>query len=103
MKIKFTTRCNRHARWPEVATFLPDQLLQSASVEFLVFKGEIKTLCSNRLVAGTTKLGKERMRQSLIDSDALFRMDVKHLAKNIESITRSSRELLSKCSWGLVG
>lgn len=102
MKIKFTTGCNGHAGWPEVTTFLPDQLLQSASVELLVFKGEIKTFCCNRLVARTTKLGKERMRQSLIDCDTLFWMDVKHLAKYVESITGSFRELLSKCSWGLI-
>jgi hypothetical protein len=84
------------AHGTEVSNLLPDELLQTNTMQFLILKAKVEGAFGHGLVLLTVKLCHEGMLQCFVDSDSLFGMDLKHLSEEVQCLWWGFGELLAQ-------
>lgn len=67
----------------ESTSFLPYELLEAQTMEFFIFKREVKRSVRCRFVARIVERTEKGVSQGIADRDALARMNFKHLTHNV--------------------
>ena len=98
-----SSRGNRKTGRAEVSNLLPDQFLQSHAVKLLVLKAKVEGATRYGFVGWIMEGFKEGVLQGILHGDSLNGVDLQHLAHDVQSFQRCSRELQRKMHGCLVG
>lgn len=77
----------------EISNLLPDEFLQSDTMQVLLLEAKIERSRGHRLIGWAVQLREERVRQRLFDGDTFSWMNLQHLPHEIQCILRCAREL----------